>query len=49
MIDLLYQLFAVNWQEEFVPGGQWREGLIINLFRERDKEDPGNYRVYHCS
>ena len=30
MIDLLQQLFAVVWQEEFVPP-QWREGLIVNL------------------
>ena len=23
---------------------QWREGLIINLFKKGDREDPGNYR-----
>ena len=23
---------------------QWREGLIVNLFKKGDKEDPGNYR-----
>ena len=28
MIDLLRQLFAVVWQQEFVPQ-QWTEGLII--------------------
>ena len=33
----------VNWREEFVPP-QWREGLIVNLFKKGDKEDPGNYR-----
>ena len=27
MIDLLQQLFAVVWREEFAPQ-QWREGLI---------------------
>ena len=43
MIDLLQQLFAVAWREEFVPP-QWREGLIVNLFKKGDKEDPGNYR-----
>ena len=42
MIDLLQKLFAVVWQEEFVLP-QWREGLIVNLFKG-DKEDPGNYR-----
>ena len=36
-------MFAVVWREEFVPP-QWREGLIVNLFKKGDKEDPGNYR-----
>ena len=43
MIELLHQLFAVIWYEESVPP-QWREGLIVNLFKKGDKEDPGNYR-----
>ena len=43
MIELLHRLFAVIWREEFVPP-QWREGLIVNLFKRGDKEDPGNYR-----
>ena len=43
MIDLLQQLFAVVWREEFVSP-QWKEGHIINLFKKGDKEDPGNYR-----
>ena len=43
MIDLLQQLFAVVWREEYVPP-QWKEGLIVNLFKKGDKEDPGNYR-----
>ena len=33
MIDLLQQLFAVVWREEVVPP-QWREGLIVNLFKK---------------
>jgi len=33
----------VVWHEETVPK-QWREGLIVNLFKKGDKEDPGNYR-----
>ena len=41
MVDLLHQLFSVVWQEEIPP--QWREGLIVNLFKKGDK-DPGNYR-----
>ena len=40
MVDLLQ---PVIWREEIVPP-QWREGLIVNLFKKGDKEDPGNYR-----
>ena len=43
MVELLKQLFTVIWREEIVPP-QWREGLIVNLFKKGDKEDPGNYR-----
>ena len=43
MVCLLEQLFSVVWCEELVPR-QWREGLIVNLFKKGDKEDPGNYR-----
>ena len=43
MVDLLQQLFSVIWREEIVPP-PWREGLIVNLFKKVDKEDPGNYR-----
>ena len=43
MVCLLEQLFSVVWHEETVPR-QWREGLIVNLFKKGDSEDPGNYR-----
>ena len=43
MVDLLEQLFSVIWQEEMVPR-QWRDGLIVNIFKKGDREDPGNYR-----
>ena len=43
MVDLLEQLFSVKWQEEIVPR-QWREGLIVNIFKKGDREDPANYR-----
>ena len=43
MVCLLEQLFSVVWRAELVPR-QWREGLIVNLFKKGDKEDPGNYR-----
>ena len=43
MVDLLEQLFSVIWQEEIVPK-QWRDGLIVNIFKKGDREDPSNYR-----
>ena len=43
MVDLLEQLFSVIWQEEIVPR-QWRDGLIVNIFKKGDREEPGNYR-----
>ena len=36
-------LFSVIWREEVVPR-QWREGLIVYLFKKGDREQPGNYR-----
>ena len=39
MVDLLQQLFSVIWREEIVPR-QWREGLIVNIFKKEDCEDP---------
>ena len=44
MVDLLEQLFSVIWQKENVPR-QWRDGLIVNIFKRGDREDTGNYRV----
>ena len=43
MVDLLEQLFLVIWQEDIVPR-QWRDGLIVNIFKKGDREDPSNYR-----
>ena len=43
MVYLLEQLFSVIWREQTVPK-QWREDLIVNLFKKSDREDPGNYR-----
>ena len=43
MVCLLEQLLSVIWFEELVPQ-QWREGLIVSLFKKGDKEAPGKYR-----
>ena len=40
---MIHLLFEVVWSEELVPP-KWREGLIVNLFKKGDREDPGNYR-----
>ena len=40
MVDLFEQLFSVIiWQEEIVPR-QWREALIVSIFKKGDREDP---------
>ena len=36
-------IFSVIWQDEIVSR-QWREGLIVNIFKKGDREDPANYR-----
>ena len=43
MVDLPEQLFSVIWQEEIAPR-QWREGIIVNIIKKGDREDPANYR-----
>ena len=43
IVNLLQLLFSTVWRKKVVPP-QWREGLIVNLFKKGDKEDPGNYR-----
>ena len=43
MVDLLHQLFSVVWREKILAP-QWREKLLVNLFKKGDKDDPGNYR-----
>ena len=40
---MLHQLPKLVWNEETVPK-QWRKRLIVNLFKNGDKEDPGTYR-----
>ena len=47
MVDLLHQLLKVVLHEETVSK-HWKEGLIVNLFKKGDKEDPGNYRGITC-
>ena len=43
MVSLSEQLFSVVWHEEAVPR-QWREGLIVNLFKKGNRGNLGNYR-----
>ena len=43
MVCLLERLLRIVWHEETIPR-QWREGLIVNLFKKGAREDPGNYR-----
>ena len=39
----MVHLLSAIWQEEIVPR-QWRDDHIVNIFKEGDREDPGNYR-----
>ena len=49
MVHLLEQLCSVIWQEEIVTN-QWREGLIVNIFKKGDRNDPANYRgIYYLA
>ena len=43
MACLLKVLYEVVWTEESIPK-QWRQGLIVSLYKKGDAEDPGNYR-----
>ena len=38
-----YHTKFMAWHKEIIPK-QWREGLIVTLFRKGDMEDPGTYR-----
>ena len=38
---MVYRSFFVIWHEEILPR-QWRGGLIINLFKKGNREDPSN-------
>ena len=41
--NVLKALYEVVWTEEGIPK-QWRQGLIVSLYKKGDVEDPGNYR-----
>ena len=43
VIMMLKELFLLIWDSEYIPE-QWREGMIVSLFKKGDREDPGNYR-----
>ena len=43
VVNLLKALYEVVWTEEGIPK-QWRQGLIVSLYKKGDVEDPGNYR-----
>ena len=43
MCEMLLALFNLVWDGEYSPS-YWREGLIVSLFKNGDREDPGNYR-----
>ena len=40
---MMVMLYNWIWKNEYAPR-RWREGVAVNLFKEGDKADPGNYR-----
>ncbi|CAB1104050.1 unnamed protein product [Ectocarpus sp. CCAP 1310/34] len=43
MIQLMVLLYNWVWKNEYTPS-RWREGVVVNLFKNGDKTDSGNYR-----
>ena len=41
--SVLYSLFSKIWEKEAVPA-QWREGIVIKLFKKGDLRDCNNYQ-----
>ena len=41
MMVILY--FWIIWKNACAPK-RWREGVVVNLLKKRDKADPQNYR-----
>ena len=43
MITMMVLLYNWIWKNEYKPK-RWREEVVVNLFKKREKTDPGNYR-----
>ena len=43
MSTMMVMLYNRIWKNEYAPR-RWREGVVANLFKKRDKADPGKYR-----
>ncbi|CAB1112139.1 unnamed protein product [Ectocarpus sp. CCAP 1310/34] len=43
MIQLMVLLYNWVWKNEHAPS-RWRDGVVVKLFKNGDKTDPGNYR-----
>ena len=39
---MMVMLYNWIWQNEYAHK-RWREGVVVNLLKEGDKADPGNY------
>ena len=42
MLSMMVMWYNRVWENQYTPG-RWREGVVVNLFKEGDKAGPGNY------
>ena len=43
MLTMMVVLYNWIWKNDYVTR-RWREGVVVNFFKNGDKADPGNYR-----
>ena len=43
MVATMVMLYNWIWKNEYAPR-RWREGVVVNLFKNGDKVDPGKYK-----
>ena len=47
VVQIWFTFIWSSVQEEGVPE-EWREGLVVNLFKKGNRKEPGNYSITEC-